>query len=106
MRSFTSRFPTPARRADVSDFGRLLMGGFSTAEDAVRFATEVAKVSANDVAAAWPAARDAFVQSRAPTTQAALPVSESTRAAVEERMANALFQSSIRDRRWKLVTLP
>jgi hypothetical protein len=87
--------------------GRLLLGAFERADDAVATTTRVVSTEPEVIRAGWPRAHEAFLAERrdgGETLPSDLPP-EMLRLAAE-RMDVALFRTSLRDRRWRLAMVP
>lgn len=85
------------------DRGRLLIGAFSDADRAAAFAGKVAFIRPELVVEEWPGARKAFLSSPRYASEARpAELDAATLGALTERMATALFRSSINEHQWRL----
>jgi len=87
--------------------GRLLLGAFPTAEQAVAFAERVSAVPATEIEQRWSPAREAFLTS---VNVGAYDHEEADEAAttlqaLEQALRAPLFRASVEDRSWRIVSV-
>jgi hypothetical protein len=86
--------------------GRLLLGAFPTAEDAVAYVKRVSPVSEDEIEERWPQAREAFLTSNDSVVEREETTADpATLDALDAALRAPIFQASVQGHSWRVATV-